>query len=56
MERIRVVMDRRMADRRQRAVAASGERRQSGCRRHEAVDANLRERGFVILPSRKDGS
>ena len=55
-ERIRIVMDRRMAERRQRAVAASGERRQSGRRRHEDLDANLRERGFVILPSSNGGA
>ncbi|MBI1726950.1 MAG: hypothetical protein HYR50_06755 [Candidatus Rokubacteria bacterium] len=55
-ERIRVVMDRRMAERRQRAVAASGERRQSGRRRDEDLDANLRERGFVILPSSDGGA
>jgi class 3 adenylate cyclase/tetratricopeptide (TPR) repeat protein len=50
-ERIRIIMDRRVGERRQQAVPASGERRQTDRRRHEDVDANLRERGFVILPS-----
>ena len=50
-ERIRIIMDRRVGERRQRADAAPVERRQSDRRRHQDVDANLRERGFVILPS-----
>jgi len=50
-ERIRIIMDRRVAERRQQAVPASGERRQSDRRRQQDVDANLRERGFVILHS-----
>jgi hypothetical protein len=55
-ERIRIIMDRRVAERRQEAVPASGERRQSARRRHQDVDANLRERGFVILQSGNGGS
>jgi hypothetical protein len=55
-ERIRIIMDRRVGERRQRAVPASGERRQNDRRRHQDVDTNLRERGFVILPGTNGGS
>ena len=55
-ERIRIIMDRRVGDRRQQADAAPGERRQSARRRQQDVDANLRERGFVILPGTNGGS
>jgi class 3 adenylate cyclase len=47
--RIRIVMDRRVGERRQRTEAASGERRQSDRRQHVDVDAHLRERGVVIV-------
>ena len=50
-ERIRIIMDRRVAERRQRAEAAPGERRQGDRRRQHDVDANLHERGVVILQS-----
>jgi hypothetical protein len=55
-ERIRIIMDRRVGERRQRAVPASGERRQNDRRRHQDVDTNLRERGFVILSGTNGGS
>jgi class 3 adenylate cyclase/tetratricopeptide (TPR) repeat protein len=55
-ERIHIIMDRRVGERRQRAVPASGERRQNDRRRHQDVDTNLRERGFVILPGANGGS
>ena len=55
-ERIRIIMDRRVSDRRQRADASPGERRQSDRRRHPHVDANLRDRGFVILQRGNGGS
>jgi class 3 adenylate cyclase/tetratricopeptide (TPR) repeat protein len=55
-EQIRIIMDRRVGERRQQAVPASGERRESDRRRHQDVDANLRERGFVILPGANGGS
>ena len=54
--RIRIIVDRRMAERRRRAVPVPGERRQSGRRRNESADAHLRERGIVILPGGIDGS
>ena len=54
--RIRIIMDRRVGERRQRAVPAPGERRQSDRRQHQHADANLRERGFVILPASNGGS
>ena len=47
----RVVVDRRVSERRQRSDAPPGERRQSDRRQHQDVDVNLRERGFVILHS-----
>jgi len=55
-ERIRIIMDRRVGARRQQAGPASGERRQTNRRRHQDVDANLRERGFVIQQSANGGS
>jgi tetratricopeptide (TPR) repeat protein len=54
--RIRIIMDRRMSDRRRHTIPVSGERRQSERRRSESVDAHLRERGFVIVPGRNGGS
>jgi hypothetical protein len=50
-ERVRIIMDRRVGERRQRGDAPPSDRRQSDRRRHEDVDANLRERGVVILQS-----
>jgi len=47
--RIRIIMDRRVGERRQRGEAAPGERRQSDRRQHIDVDAHLRERGVVIV-------
>ena len=47
--RIRIIMDRRVGERRQRTEAAAGERRQSDRRQHVDVDAHLRERGVVIV-------
>jgi tetratricopeptide (TPR) repeat protein len=47
--RIRIIMDRRVGERRQRTEAATGERRQSDRRQHIDVDAHLRERGVVIV-------
>jgi class 3 adenylate cyclase/tetratricopeptide (TPR) repeat protein len=47
--RIRIVMDRRVGERRQRVESASGERRQNDRRQHLDVDAHLRERGVVIV-------
>jgi len=55
-ERIRIIMDRRVGERRQRADTPPGERRQGDRRRHQDVDANLRERGFVILQTGNGGS
>ena len=48
-ERIRIIMDRRVGERRQRGDTPATDRRQGDRRRHHDVDANLRERGFVIL-------
>ena len=48
-ERIRIIMDRRVSERRQRGDAPPSDRRQADRRRHQEVDANLRERGVVIL-------
>jgi hypothetical protein len=48
-------MDRRVSERRQSRGAAAEERRQSDRRQHADVDTNLRERGFVILPSESVG-
>jgi hypothetical protein len=45
-----------VSERRQRADAPQGERRQGDRRRHQHVDANLRDRGFVILASGTGGS
>jgi len=50
-DRVRIIMDRRVSERRQSRDAAAEERRQSDRRQHADVDTNLRERGFVILPS-----
>jgi len=55
-ERIRIIMDRRVAERRQGADSPPGERRQGDRRQHQDVDTNLRERGFVILHSGNRGS
>jgi class 3 adenylate cyclase/tetratricopeptide (TPR) repeat protein len=55
-ERVRIIMDRRVGERRQRADAASGERRQSDRREQQDVDVHLRERGVVILRPRTGGS
>jgi len=55
-ERIRIIMDRRVGERRQRADAPPGERRQSARRHHQDVDANLRARGLVILHRDNGGS
>jgi hypothetical protein len=55
-ERIRIIMDRRVGERRQHAGAPPGERRQSHRRQHQDVDTNLRDRGFVILQSGDGGS
>ena len=55
-ERIRIIMDRRVGERRQRADAPPGERRQSDRRQHQDVDANLRARGLVILHRDNGGS
>jgi class 3 adenylate cyclase/tetratricopeptide (TPR) repeat protein len=55
-ERIRIIMDRRVGERRQRADTPPGERRQGDRRRHQDVDSNLRERGFVILQAGNGGS
>ncbi len=57
-ERIRIVMDRRVGERRQRSGPATSERRRGDRRQHTDLDAHLRERGFVILPedSRPDRS
>jgi class 3 adenylate cyclase/tetratricopeptide (TPR) repeat protein len=55
-ERIRIIMDRRVGERRQRADGAPGERRQSDRRVQQHVEANLRERGMVILPPEDGGS
>ena len=49
-------MDRRVGEHRQRADAAPGERRQSERREQQDVEANLRERGIVILPPGDGGS
>jgi len=49
-------MDRRVGERRQRADAPPGERRQSDRRHHQDVDANLRARGLVILHRDNGGS
>ena len=48
-ERIRIIMDRRVGERRQRTEAATGERRQQERRQHQDVDVHLRERGVVIV-------
>ena len=48
-ERIRIIMDRRVGERRQRAEVSPGERRQSERRQHVDVDAHLRDRGVVIV-------
>ena len=48
-ERIRIIMDRRVGERRQRGDTPPSDRRQSDRRRHQEVDVNLRERGVVIL-------
>jgi tetratricopeptide (TPR) repeat protein len=48
-ERIRIIMDRRVGERRQRGDAPPSDRRQSDRRQHQEVDVHLRERGFVIL-------
>jgi tetratricopeptide (TPR) repeat protein len=55
-ERIRIILDRRVSERRQRAAAAPGERRQGDRRRQQDVDANLRDRGLVILPRSNHGA
>ena len=55
-ERIRIIMDRRVGERRQRADAPPGKRRQSDRRHHQDVDANLRARGLVILHRDNGGS
>jgi len=47
--RIRIIMDRRVGERRQRSDTAPGERRQQERRQHVDVDAHLRERGVVIV-------
>jgi hypothetical protein len=54
-DRVRIIMDRRVSERRQSRGAAAEERRQSDRRQHADVDTNLRERGFVILPSESVG-
>jgi len=54
-DRVRIIMDRRVSERRQSRGAAAEERRQSDRRQHADVDTNLRERGFVILPSESAG-
>jgi hypothetical protein len=51
--RIRIIMDRRVGERRQRTEAATGERRQSDRRQHIDVDAHLRERGRGDRPRRQ---
>jgi len=48
-ERIRIIMDRRVGERRQRGDTPASDRRQGDRRHHHEVDAHLRERGFVIL-------
>jgi class 3 adenylate cyclase/tetratricopeptide (TPR) repeat protein len=48
-ERIRIIMDRRVGERRQRTEVATGERRQQERRQHQDVDVHLRERGVVIV-------
>src|SRR6266536_3461185 len=48
-ERIRIIMDRRVGERRQRGDAPPSDRRQGDRRRHQEVDVNLRERGVAIL-------
>ena len=48
-ERVRIIMDRRVGERRQRGDAPPSDRRQGDRRRHQEVDVNLRERGVVIL-------
>jgi class 3 adenylate cyclase/tetratricopeptide (TPR) repeat protein len=48
-DRVRIIMDRRVSERRQRGDAPPSDRRQADRRRHQEVDANLRERGVVIL-------
>jgi class 3 adenylate cyclase/tetratricopeptide (TPR) repeat protein len=48
-ERIRIIMDRRVGERRQRGDTPASDRRQGDRRQHHEVDAHLRERGFVIL-------
>jgi len=48
-ERIRIIMDRRVGERRQRGDTPPSDRRQGDRRRHQEVDVNLRERGVVIL-------
>src|SRR6266545_3106650 len=55
-ERIRIIMDRRVGERRQRGEAPPSDRRQADRRRHQEVDANLRERGVVILQPGNGGS
>jgi hypothetical protein len=47
--RIRIIMDRRVGERRQRTEVTAGERRQNDRRQHVDVDAHLRERGVVIV-------
>ncbi|HEV8532449.1 MAG TPA: adenylate/guanylate cyclase domain-containing protein [Methylomirabilota bacterium] len=54
-DRVRIIMDRRVSERRQSRGAATEERRQSERRQHADVDTNLRERGFVILPTESAG-
>ena len=54
-DRVRIIMDRRVSERRQSRGAAAEERRQSDRRQHADVDTNLRERGFVILPTESAG-
>jgi len=48
-ERIRIIMDRRVGERRQRTEVATGDRRQQERRQHQHVDVHLRERGVVIV-------
>jgi hypothetical protein len=47
--RIRIIMDRRVGERRQRSDAPPGERRQQERRQYVDVDAHLRDRGVVIV-------
>jgi len=53
--RIRIIMDRRVGERRQRTEAAPAERRQTERRQHLDVDAHLRERGVVIVHAAGNG-